>query len=66
MDFIRLIEQELGRKADINYQPFHPADTPVTWSDTSKIQKLGYNPTMPIENGVANFIEWFKEYHHVN
>ena len=66
MDFIALIEKNLGRKAEINYQPFHPADTPITWSDTTKIKKLGYNPTTPIEVGVEKFINWYKEYHNVN
>ena len=66
MDFIRLIEKNLDRKASILYRPFHPADTPVTWSDTSKLQKLGYNPTTPIEEGVEKFITWYKEYYNVN
>ena len=43
-------------------QPTHV----TTWSDTTKIRKLGYNPTTSIEDGVANFITWYKGYYNVN
>tara|TARA_E500000178_G_C17017147_1_gene753592 strand:+ start:217 stop:1185 length:969 start_codon:yes stop_codon:yes gene_type:complete len=66
MDFIRLIEKHLARKANILFGPLHPADTPVTWSDTRKIQKLGYKPTTSIREGVAKFIEWYKGYYNVS
>tara|TARA_B110000285_G_C15136105_1_gene627053 strand:+ start:2630 stop:3586 length:957 start_codon:yes stop_codon:yes gene_type:complete len=66
MDFVDHIEKNLDRKADRNYMPFHPADTPATWSDTTKIQKLGYKPTTSIEEGVSKFVQWYKEYYEVN
>jgi UDP-glucuronate 4-epimerase len=65
MDFIHHIEHQIGKKAIINYQPAHPADVPATWSDTSKLRALGYNPSTPIELGVERFVEWYRKYYNV-
>ena len=62
MEFIHHIETNLGKTATKVYKPRHPADALETWSDTSKLEQLGYKPTTPISIGVANFIEWFKNY----
>ena len=66
MDFVEAIEHELGRKGRYDKVPAHPADTPETWSDTTKLQKLGYKPTTPISEGVKQFVSWYKEYYNVN
>lgn len=66
MDFVEAIENEFGRKGEYDRVPAHPADTPQTWSDTSKLQKLGYNPTTPITEGVKHFVAWYKDYYNVN
>lgn len=63
MDFIKYISQELGKEPILNYLPKHPADVQATWSDTTKLQALGYKPTTPIEIGVKNFINWYKNYY---
>lgn len=65
MDFIHHIENQVGKKAVIDYQPKHPADVPATWSDTTKLQKLGYKPTTSIEVGVEKFVKWYREYYNV-
>jgi len=66
IEFVENIEFQLQRKAQKNYVPKHPADTQATWSDTTKLQALGYKSETPIEVGVANFIEWYKRYYNVN
>jgi len=66
MDFIHEIEKNVGRKAIIEYAPMHPADTQSTWSDTTKIQNLGYKPTTSIPEGVSKFVHWYKSYYGVN
>ena len=66
MEFVTHIEQNLDRKAIKEYAPMHPADTHKTWSDTSKIRKLGYTPKTPIGRGVYEFVQWYKDYYHVN
>ena len=66
MDFVREIEKNLDREANIRYSPMHPADLQDTWSDTTKLQALGYKPKVSVQEGVANFVEWYKTYHKVN
>ena len=66
MDFIQEIEKNLDREAIIRYSPMHPADNQDTWSDTTKLQALGYKPKVSMQEGVANFVEWYKTYHKVN
>ena len=66
MEFVENIEKQLGREAEKNFVPKHPADTQATWSDTTKLQKLGYKAETPIEEGVEKFIRWYKDYYGVN
>jgi UDP-glucuronate 4-epimerase len=61
--FVTAIETSLGKKANKNYGPKHPADATETWSDTTKLQKLGYSPSTPIEEGVDNFVKWYMEHY---
>jgi len=62
MDFINEIEKNTGKEAIKNLAPKHPADTLETWSNTSKLQALGYEPKVSIDEGVERFYEWYKEY----
>lgn len=66
MEFVKQIEQNLDREAIKEYVPMHPADTHKTWSDTSKIRQLGYSPKTSIGRGVYEFVQWYKDYYHVN
>lgn len=66
VDFVDHIEDNLGRKAIRELTPMHPADTQATWSDTTKLQALGYKPTTSIKDGVEKFVEWYKRYYNVN
>ena len=63
MDYIECIENELGRVAQKNFLPMHPADVKSTQADITKIQGLGYSPTTTIQEGVKHYTDWFKEYH---
>jgi len=68
MDFVKAIEKNAcdtccGEEANINLAPRHPADTLETWSNTEKLQALGYSPKMDIQEGVDNFYKWYVEYH---
>jgi len=65
MDFINEIEKNTGKEAIKNLAPKHPADTLETWSDTSKLGALGYQPKVSIAEGVERFYEWYKEYNEV-
>lgn len=61
IELVRLIEKELGRPAMIRFLPPEPGDVPVTYADISKARRLlGYQPQVPIEEGIARFVRWFR------
>jgi len=64
MDMISLIEKELGKKADIQFMGMQPGDVEKTYADIEhSTNKLGYKPTTSINEGIPQFINWFKSYH---
>jgi UDP-glucuronate 4-epimerase len=66
MDFVRAIETATGVKAEINMMPMQPGDVPATWADASLLQQLtGYRPTTSVTEGVANFVDWYRDYYQV-
>lgn len=63
MDYIAAVEKHAGRKADMNMMPMQPGDVTRTIADISKLRGLGWAPTTRINDGVARFIEWYREYY---
>jgi UDP-glucuronate 4-epimerase len=62
-DLIALIEKALGKTALIDRQPLQPGDVPVTFADISKARALlGYQPRVPVETGIALFVDWFRQH----
>ncbi|HEV2621930.1 MAG TPA: NAD-dependent epimerase [Frateuria sp.] len=62
--FIELLEQNLGRTVEKNLLPMQPGDVPDTWADVSALRRdVGYAPDTSIEDGVARFVKWYREYH---
>ena len=67
MDFIAEIENNLGRKAEKIMMPMQPGDVSRTWADTTNLKtEIGYKPKVTLHEGIKNFIEWFKDYEHIN
>lgn len=64
MDVVTLIEQNLGKKAKINFRPMQPGDVTESFADIDKsIEMLNYNPTINIDVGVKNFIRWYEKFY---
>ena len=64
MHFIEVIENSLGKKAEKNFLPMQPGDVPATYADIDDlINDAGFKPTTTIEQGVAQFINWFNNYY---
>jgi UDP-glucuronate 4-epimerase len=64
MHYIEVLEQCLGRKAQMNLLPLQPGDVPDTYADTSDLERdVGYRPGTPVEEGVARFVQWYREYY---
>jgi UDP-glucuronate 4-epimerase len=61
IDLVRHLERGLARPATIDWQPPQPGDVPLTYADTTHARELlGYEPRVPIEEGLDRFVEWFK------
>lgn len=66
IDFIKSIEQTLGKKAILEMLPLQAGDVPESLADiTTSEQDLNYSPTTPISTGIPKFVEWYKEYYNV-
>jgi UDP-glucuronate 4-epimerase len=66
MDYIAAIENCLGMKAEKNLLPLQPGDVPDTWADTEALAKdVDYQPAMPVEEGVKNFVDWYLEFYDI-
>ncbi|CAO3444584.1 UDP-glucose 4-epimerase (EC 5.1.3.2) [Azospirillum argentinense] len=64
MRFIGIIEESLGRKANMNMEPIQAGDVPETSADIEASRRdLGYEPTTSIETGLPRFVAWYKGYH---
>ena len=62
--FIEVIEEKLGKKAIINFMPIQPGDVPATFADVDDlIEAVGFKPSTRIEEGIAKFVEWFRDYY---
>jgi len=64
MDFIRALEEALGQKAEYAFLPMQPGDVLRTCSDISETtHQLGYMPTIPVKEGVARFVKWYRNFY---
>ena len=64
--YIEVLEDCLGRKAQMDMLPLQPGDVPDTEADVSDlIAGVGYRPVVPVEQGVANFVAWYRDYYKV-
>jgi UDP-glucuronate 4-epimerase len=60
-DLIRIIERSLQRKAIVEPEPQQPGDVVATYADVDKARRLlGYEPRVPVEEGIPRFVEWYR------
>ena len=63
LDFVDAIEHCLGQKAERNYMGMQTGDVPATWANADLLQRLtGYKPNTDFKEGIARFVEWYREY----
>ena len=59
MDFIRTLEEVLGKRAEIMMMPMQKGDVYTTYADTLKLEQgMHYKPKIELEEGVQRFVEW--------
>jgi UDP-glucuronate 4-epimerase len=66
VDFIEAIETATGKTATRNLMPMQAGDVPATWANADLLKSLtGYAPKTQVPEGVAKFVEWYKDYYGV-
>ena len=64
MEFIKTIEEILGKKAIYNFLPMQQGDVKATWADSTLLKELtNYKPNTDFKDGITRFIEWYREYY---
>lgn len=64
MEFIHSIENNLGKKAIIEYEPMQAGDVKKTWADVSHMEKdYCYKPKYSVEEGIKQFVAWYNQYY---
>ncbi|TXD42827.1 NAD-dependent epimerase [Lujinxingia vulgaris] len=67
MDMIGALEDCLGQEAQKEFLPMQPGDVQATYADVEDlINDVGFKPDTPIEEGIANFVAWYREYYAVS
>jgi UDP-glucuronate 4-epimerase len=64
MHVVSLLETEFGRTAVKEMLPMQPGDVPATYADIEDLaRETGFRPATPIEQGIARFAKWYRDYH---
>jgi UDP-glucuronate 4-epimerase len=64
LDFIGLLEQALGKKAEKKLVPGQPGDVAATWADVSRLKRdTGFAPGVGLEEGIGRFTSWYLGYY---
>lgn len=60
---IQTLENALGKTAEKNLLPMQPGDVPATYADVDDLTRdVGFKPSTSIEDGVAKFVQWYRDY----
>ncbi|MDD5476516.1 MAG: NAD-dependent epimerase [Syntrophales bacterium] len=63
-DFIKVLEDCLGRKATKNLLPMQPGDVAETCADVDDLMRdVGFRPSTTIEEGIPRFVDWYRKYY---
>jgi UDP-glucuronate 4-epimerase len=63
MHYIKVLEDCLGKKAEMNLLPLQPGDVPDTYADVEDlVRDVGYKPATSVEDGIARFVAWYRDY----
>lgn len=62
-DFIRILEEALGRKAEKEYVGMQPGDVEKTFADVDQLaQAVGFKPETELKDGLVQFVKWYEQY----
>lgn len=64
--YIQTLEKNIGKKAVKEYLPLQAGDVPKTYADVDDLMRdVGFKPATTVEEGIARFVEWYKEYYSI-
>jgi UDP-glucuronate 4-epimerase len=64
MEFIKTLENALGKKAQKNFMDIQPGDVESTYADVQGlISDFGYKPDTSLTNGIGEFVKWYKKFY---
>lgn len=67
MRLITVLEDSLGKKAQLQMEEMQPGDVRATYADVSALtEAVGFKPATPIEEGVRQFTAWYREFYRVS
>ena len=59
-ELICILEERIGKKANVEHYPFHPADMLANQADISKAKRLlNWEPEVSLQTGIANLVAWY-------
>lgn len=65
-DFISAIERACGKEAILDLLPMQPGDVPITYADIDSLAAdTGFSPSTPLQQGINNFVAWYRDYYQV-
>lgn len=63
---VTVLERELGRTAVTEMLPMQPGDVTETFADVTELMRdTGFSPQTPIEDGLRDFVAWYRHYHRI-
>lgn len=66
LDFIDVLEEELGMKAVREYLPMQPGDVYQTYADVDDLERdFGYRPSTTLKQGLHEFAKWYRDYYQI-
>ncbi len=64
MDFINILEKNLGKLAKKEFLPMQPGDVLKTWANIDELEmQFNYKPHTSLESGISKFCKWFLDYY---
>jgi UDP-glucuronate 4-epimerase len=67
LEFIRTLENVIGKKAILELLPMQAGDVPSTYADIDSFeQATGFRPSTPLSVGIENFVRWYKDYYKID
>ena len=66
IEYIHAIEKALGKEAILELLPLQPGDVPDTFADSNALEQMvGYKPSVSVDDGVKQFVDWYRDFYQV-